>query len=426
MTDFRSEDFIRNQLLQIMGFYPDCIADRVSGGFYQSFNDDGSIRDPGVRHLVNGSRLVVQFCISYQITGEKRYLELARHGLRFIEDHHWNKETQSYAWQLNYRQPVDQTNRCYGYAFVILAHAWAITIGIDDFKGRLFSLYDLVQERFWLADPGLYIDEISHDWKTISPYRGQNANMHFCEAMLAAYRATSDNRFLAKAHKLAFNVCQQLTKASNGQIWEHYDKNWSIDWHYNIENPKDHYRPWGFQTGHQTEWAKLLVHLYREYGESWMLHRAKELINIAFEKGWDNTNGGLVYGYAADESVCDSDKYYWVQAESIAAAALVAIEAKDEVFWDYYHALWHYSLEHFVDAENGSWFRQLSNTNSKLPEAPARTSDYHTLGSFWDVYQTLALEEMSYRPHPVQYEPVHIQNRRITEKAERIIQTQRL
>jgi glucose-6-phosphate isomerase len=39
---------------------------------------------------------------------------------------------------------------------------------------------------------------------------------------------------------------------------------------------------------------------------------------------WDAKHGGLHYGFAPDGSICDAAKYHWVQAESLAAAALLA------------------------------------------------------------------------------------------------------
>ena len=51
---------------------------------------------------------------------------------------------------------------------------------------------------------------------------------------------------------------RQAAKA-DGLVWEHYDREWNVDWDYHRDDPKHLFRPWGFQPGHQTEWAKLLV-----------------------------------------------------------------------------------------------------------------------------------------------------------------------
>ena len=37
-----------------------------------------------------------------------------------------------------------------------------------------------------------------------------------------------------------------------------------MDWDYNRHDRSNIFRPWGYQIGHQTEWAKLLILLERE------------------------------------------------------------------------------------------------------------------------------------------------------------------
>ena len=45
-------------------------------------------------------------------------------------------------------------------------------------------------------------------------------------------------------------------------------------------------------------------------------------------------------GMAGARRVCDDDKYFWVQAESIAAAARLARRTGDARYWDWYDRLW--------------------------------------------------------------------------------------
>ena len=104
---------------------------------------------------------------------------------------------------------------------------------------------------------------------------------------------------------------------------------WTIDWDYHRDDPKHLFRPWGFQPGHQTEWAKLLLILDRHAPQDWLLPTATRLFETAIERAWDDVNGGLFYGFAPDGSICDSDKYFWVQAESLAAAALLGERTGD-------------------------------------------------------------------------------------------------
>src|SRR5689334_25377097 len=118
------------------------------------------------------------------------YRALAEHGLRFLREAHRDPLTGGYAWTLRDGKPEDRTNHCYGVAFVLLAYATARKAGIDT-KVWMDETWDLLERRFWDASAGLYRDEADTQWN-FSTYRGQNANMHMCEAMLAAFEASND------------------------------------------------------------------------------------------------------------------------------------------------------------------------------------------------------------------------------------------
>jgi mannose/cellobiose epimerase-like protein (N-acyl-D-glucosamine 2-epimerase family) len=178
---------------------------------------------------------------------------------------------------------------------------------------------------------------------------------------------------------------------SDGLVWEHYHADWSIDWHYNESDSSNIFRPWGFQPGHQTEWAKLLLILERHRALPWLAPRAIELFDAGFNRAWDDQHGGLYYGFGPDNSICDHDKYFWVQAETFATAALLGKRTGLERFWDCYDELWRYSWAHFVDHEYGAWFRILTCDNRKYGDekSPAGKTDYHTMGACYEVLNAI-------------------------------------
>jgi mannose/cellobiose epimerase-like protein (N-acyl-D-glucosamine 2-epimerase family) len=171
-------------------------------------------------------------------------------------------------------------------------------------------------------------------------------------------------------------------------IWEHYTGDWQIDWEYNKQDPKHLFRPWGFQPGHQTEWAKLLCQLHKlAPKQSWLLSRAVALFDVALETAWDHVNGGICYGFAPDKSICDDDKYFWVQAESFAAAYRLYKLTGEEKYLSWYQKIWNYSWQHMVDHKHGAWFRILTVDNQKIEpfKSPAGKTDYHTMGACYEV-----------------------------------------
>ena len=388
---FRDRTFLVRHIESIMDFYhPRCI-DQPNGGFFQHFLDDGSVYDATTRHLVSSTRFVFNYAMAARFFGRADYLEAARHGLAFLRRVHRNPVTGGYAWLLDGDRTLDGTNHCYGMAFVVLAFAKALGAGIADAAADLEESWQLMERHFWSAEDELYKDEISPDWQTLSPYRGQNANMHSCEAMLAAFEGTGDRKFLDRAHTLARRVTSDLAAQADGLIWEHYDPSWQVDWDYNKDNPKHLFRPWGFQPGHQTEWAKLLLILARHREEDWMLPTARRLFDRALAVAWDDEFGGICYGFAPDRSICDGDKYFWVQAETLAAAALLADRTGEQQYWTWYDRIWDYCWQHMIDHRYGAWYRILDRQNNRYDDkkSPAGKTDYHTMGACYEVLNML-------------------------------------
>ncbi|WP_310461056.1 AGE family epimerase/isomerase [Sphaerotilus sp.] len=401
---FRTPDFLLGHIRHTLAFYDGRCID-PTGGFFHFFKDDGTVYDTRTRHLVSSTRFVFNHAMAYRRFGNPAYQEAARHGLRFLHDAHAQPQG-GYAWQLDWdgeRQTAtvqDGTNHCYGLAFVLLAHAHALMAGIDEARAGLDATFELMEQRFWEPAHGLYADEATPDWQ-VGPYRGQNANMHSCEAMIAAFDATQDPRYLDRALTLATSVTQRLAGRSGGLVWEHYRPDWSVDPDYNRDDKTNIFRPWGFQTGHLTEWAKLLlqleVHLLRRQATSgdavpaWIVPTARHFFDTAMHHGWDDTHGGLVYGFAPGGEVCDADKYFWVQAESFAAAALLAVRTGDAAYWQWYDRIWAYSWAHMVDHVHGAWYRIRTPDNRAYSDekSPAGKTDYHTMGACWDVLRGL-------------------------------------
>jgi len=391
MPTFNSKEFLLEHISSIMSFYhPRCI-DKEVGGFFQNFRDDGSVYDSKTRHLVSSTRFIFNYAMAAKEFNNNEYLDVAQHGINYLRQFHLNSKTGGYVWILNGKEMQDSTNYCYGLAFVLLAYSAAYKAGLSDAKNYIEETFNLMEKYFWSEEDGLYRDEISADWSRVSDYRGQNANMHSCEALIMAFEVTQEDKYLQRAFLVAKNICQRQSSLANGLIWEHYDSDWQIDWLFNKDKPDDLFRPWGFQIGHLTEWAKLLIILERYIDEDWLLKRAQELFDIAVNKGWDSNSGGLVYGIAPDGNVCDGDKYFWVQAESIAAAALLAKRTGTKSYWDWYQRIWEYSWKHMVDHEYGAWFRILDADNNKYDnlKSPVGKTDYHTMGACYEILNSL-------------------------------------
>ena len=387
--DFESRAFLHAHIDSILAFYAPHVLD-PEGGFFHHFLDDGTIYDRQTRHLVSSTRFVFNYSNAFLQSKDLVYRDWVAHGMAFLQNHHL-QPSGHYVWQLKDGAVDDGRAMAYGHAFVMLAASWATRLDIAGARETLYDVWAFMEAHFWEVDHSAYADERDSTLNHLVSYRGQNANMHTVEALIAAYEATQDQMFLNRAQLVARQFCMVLAGKADGQIWEHYTADWDIDWQYNIDKPDDLFKPWGFQPGHQIEWAKLLMQLHMLAPEDWYPKVARRLFDTAMEKGWDRDFGGLVYGYGPDGSFADAHKYFWVQAEAIAAAWRLFAHTGEERYRQDYHRLWTWSWQHLVDHEYGAWFRILSREGTWIEseKSPAGKVDYHTMGACWDVLQVM-------------------------------------
>lgn len=387
---FANADFLNSHIHSTLDFYEPRVVDNA-GGFFQTFRDNGDVYDVPLRHLVSSSRFVYNYATAYRKYGKPQHLEWAQHGLDFLQNAH-RLTSGHYAWELRDGVVSDGRAMAYGHAFVMLAGASALRAGIEQGRLLVAEMWDFLEQYFWQSEYSAYADERDVSLQTLNAYRGQNANMHICEALLAAFEATGNARYLDRAGVLAKRFALELASLNDGLIWEHYTSDWQLDMQYNIDKPDDLFKPWGFQPGHHVEWAKLLLQLNAFRPDDWLVKRATELYQAAIDKGWDAEYGGLVYGFAPDGSFSDAHKYFWVHAEAFAAAWRLYRITDDERYQQDYQRIWAWSWRYLIDHQHGAWFRIRHRDGSPVDDlkSPPGKTDYHTMGACWDVLDNLA------------------------------------
>ena len=360
------------------------------------------------RHLVATCRATANFALGAAADGPDWCREAAHHGLAFLDEGHGADEGFHLVVDAD-GTPVDRTRSAYAHAFVLLAYARATAAGIDGAREGLDRAADLLDDRF-VESNGLCRSDCDPDWTELEPYRGQNANMHACEAYIAAYEATDDGRFLARARTIAHGLTIRLAAETDGLLWEHYTADWDHDFAYNAEEPRHQFRPPGYQPGHHLEWAKLLALLDRydaegaaDRPENGWYARAAELFDDAVDLGW--TGDGFAYTVGRDGAVRVPDRYGWAVAEGIGAAAALAERAgahdapDDGERFREWHArlvdcaeefrgpagLW-YEKRVGGDGERGS-----NETDRRVPpDPPGVEPDYHPLGAWYESWRSFS------------------------------------
>lgn len=388
---YRDAQWLLSNITKVINFYHPLCIDEENGGYINQFMDDGTIFDYETKHLVGTCRFIFNYSIAAEVLQKNQLLEAALHGIRFLEAIH-RQPSDGYSWVIGRQGSRDDTRHCYGHAFVLLAVSTAARIGIDMARPLIDSAYNLLEKYFWEPEASLYVDQISgENWNDVMPYRGQNANMHMCEALIAAFETTKNEIFLDRANTLAYRICNDLIVKPENWIWEHYDKRWRHDWNHNSHDPKNLFQPYGFLPGHFAEWAKLLLILDRLKPSPWYLPTAKRLFTAMLMKGWDDEYEGINYTFGPDGRVIDYDRYYWVVAECIAAAALLGIRTNNDEYWQWYNRFWNYADNYFIDHVYGGWYRVLDRNNNRYDnkKSIASKTDYHPVSACYEILRSL-------------------------------------
>jgi len=386
--DFRSREFLLEQMNDSMQFFdPEKCMD-PAGGYFHFYAEDGSLFDKDTRVLVTEARFVFSFAVAFEHLQKDEYLTAVKHGVKSLSTGPLrNKANGAYHWVLKDGKPTDSKIYQYALAQTLLAYAKAVGVGVTDAKPYLEETWELLETHMWDAKHGLYAEEADSNW-VVDPYRSESGNLHTVEALIAAYEATKENRYLDRAVLVADNICNRQAGLTKGLVWEHFKQDWSADLDFsNDSEALTIFRPWGFQPGHQVEWARFLLTLNKYAPAIWLVPKARYLFDLAQKYAWDPEHGGLAYSFDLSGEVCNWDKIFWVQCESIGTAAMLAVGTEKDEYWQHYDRLWKYSWEHFVDHKNGSWHRRKDRFNKNYFSEKTKLSlcvdpDFHQLGAF--------------------------------------------
>jgi len=197
-------------------------------------------------------------------------------------------------------------------------------------------------------------------WSEPEAYRGANANMHMVEALLATGDATGDGVWYDRARRIAERLIDDVARAHDWRVVEHFDAGWRPLPDYNADQPRHPFRPYGVTPGHGLEWSRLVLQVGAGLPEApgWILDAARGLFARAVDDGRLEP-GGFVYTTDADGRPVVSDRLHWVVCEAIGAAAALHAVTGDRDYERHYRTAWDFAGRHLIDRVGGSWHAEL-------------------------------------------------------------------
>ncbi len=367
---------IKNHLQkQLIPFWKK-LHDNEWGGYYGYMGMDGKTDKKAVKGCILNSRITWFFSQAYLLLHDETLLEEARHGFEFLKKHCYDKEFGGVYWSLNYDgTPKDDTKHTYNQAFAIYALSSYYEATKDKESLALAEqLYGLIEEK--CKDEGGYLEAFTRDFHPQS-------NEKLSENGVIAERTMNTFLHVFEAYTKLYEVIKK--EEAKEEIKEKIKKRmeWMLDLVANkIYNPmrkrqevffdKEYHSLIDLHSyGHDIETAWLLdrglevieSEKYEEKIRPIIKTLTKEIYNIAFD--------GHSVSNECERGVVDTDRVWWVQAESVVGFLNGWQKENEQKYYDAAREIWNYIKENIIqDDLGGEWCWLISQEGKIYEEKP--------------------------------------------------------
>ena len=322
---------------------------------------------------VSQTRLLYNFAMGHDLTGDDAYLRATESGARFLIEKFRDPEHGGWFHSVGPGGAVvDDHKDAYDLAFIIfgLSHAFRITKA-ETFRAGILEAWDVLNSRFRDEHGGI-MRRLTRDFQPKEERRTQNPTMHLFEALLAAGEV--EPAMLDEALTLGKFVLNRLVRW-DGQpcLPELYDLGWN-------ELPED--RGGYVCLGHQFEWAYLLSSAVERGLPGWWLAPATDLLQFGLRVGYDRRDGGILNAATPEGNVISADKGWWEQCEGIRAMMHHAVLHGRDDLWEPLTKTTLFVQENYVDHTYGGWYSSAVTepTADKPHKGGGFKVDYHVVG----------------------------------------------
>lgn len=369
------------------------LQDEENGGFYGQMKGDGTLVPEANKGCILNARILWAFSCAYRVTGRTEYLAAATRAKDYILEHFIDHEYGGAYWELDYLgRPVDTKKQFYAIGFCIyglseyvratnsrLADSSSCRLGDDALKAAI-SLFHSIEEHSLDTIHNGYIEACTREWGEIADMRlseldanypkSQNTHLHIIEPYANLYRVWKDERLEKALRNLIDIFCDKILNPET----HHLDLFFENDWTRGAGALESY--------GHDIECSWLMHEAALVLGDKDVLAKVEPIVQLvakASEKGL-NADGSMVHEANLDTGYVDTDRHWWVQAETVVGFYNIYQHFGDATALDKALNCWTYIKENLIDTEGGEWFWSRDperNINRKDDKAGFWKCPYH-------------------------------------------------
>lgn len=368
---------VENELItNILPFWMNVMPDNKNGGFYGQVTAENKIVPLAPKGGILNSRVLWTFSAAYRLTGYNEYKETAARAKDYLITKFTDKTFGGVYWQLDANgNPADTKKQIYNLGFAIygLSEYHRATQDASALKEAI-KLFDLIEKYSFDPVNNGYFEAFTCEWGEISDMRlsekdanekkTMNTHLHILEPYTNLYRVWKSPKLKSKIENLIHIFIDKIVNKDNHHLGLFFDEKW---------NSKSN----SFSYGHDIEAAWLIHEAAIEIDNPKLLELVRTkvipIVDAALE-GYQS-DGSLAYEFEADKKHMDTERHWWVQAETMVGAFDAYQLSGNEKYLKVVFSTWEYIKTNLIDKKNGEWFW------SRLPDG--KTHPTQDKAGFW-------------------------------------------
>jgi len=347
------EELVNN----ILPFWSGRMIDSNDGGFYGRIDGFGRVFDDADKGCVLNARILWTFSSASRILKNPDYLKTAERSKDYLLDHFLDNEYGGVYWLLDHKGKMkDGKKQIYAQAFAIygLAEYYRVT---NDIKclNKSIELFRLIEKYSFDNKLGGYFEAFSREWgemddlrlsaKDANEKKTMNTHLHVLEAYTNLYRIWKDDLLKKQLYGLINVFTEKIVNSRTFNLNMFFDEEW---------NDKTDLVSYG----HNIESSWLIYEAALALGDEAVINVVKKIcLRIAeASKSGIMKDGSMIYENFFNSGKIDSDRHWWVQAETVIGFLNAWTLSGKKEYLDLSMAAWRFISDHLVDRKNGEWF----------------------------------------------------------------------
>ena len=346
----------------IFPFWAHQSLDERNGGFIGRISNYGEKLYSANKGLILNARILWSFSAAHEYFQNLATKPLAKQAYLAMTDHFWDEKNGGFYWMIDPSGiPSDTRKHLYAQSFAIYGLAVAYeAYGWEDAIKLAIKVFDLIELHARDFEHGGYVESLDCEWKPQKDIRlssedvlsnkTMNTHLHILEAYTTLYRVTQLNKVKERLIDL-ISLFEQKIITSEGYLKNFMDNDW------NSVHPLISY-------GHDIEASWLLVEAAQTIGNGELISKTKcvalKMVDRVLDYGFDQVYGGVFKEGTIHNSMVDSQKDWWPQAEAIVGFLNAYQITKDLKYLAAMYKTWEFVKNHVIDKKQGEWFESVT------------------------------------------------------------------